>query len=213
MTATPIRVILIDDHPLVRSGLQQLLAGAPGIEVVGSFATGREAIDRVVDLAADVALMDISMPGMDGIVTTRALLEARPATRVVILTSFSEIDIVMSAMDAGASGYLLKDSEPDEVIRAIQASARGDVPFSPRVGRALLGARNQRPAQDILTSREEEVLALVGEGLANKQIARRLEISEKTVKAHLTHIFERLGVQSRTEAALWARDRSQGPKT
>lgn len=209
---TAIRVIVVDDHPLVRNGLQQLLGGAEGIEVVGSFATGREAVDGVQGAAPDVALMDVSMPGMDGIATTRALLEARPATRVVMLTSFAEDEMVLAALDAGASGYLLKDAEPDEVIRAIRAAFDGDAPFSPRAARVLVGPRSRQPQGDILTSREEEVLALVGEGLANKQIARRLGISEKTVKTHLTHVFERLGVQSRTEAALWARER-QGPRT
>jgi DNA-binding NarL/FixJ family response regulator len=205
--------MLVDDHPLVRSGLEQLLAGADGIEVVGTFATGREAVESVIEMSADVALMDISMPGMDGIAATRALLAKRPATRVVMLTSFAEAEMVLSALDAGASGYLLKDAEPEEVIRAIKATVLGDAPFSPRAARALLGARDRGAPQESLTAREEEVLTLVGEGLANKQIARRLGISEKTVKAHLTHIFERLGVQSRTEAALRWRERSQGRRT
>lgn len=205
--------MIVDDHPLVRRGLEQLLEGEDGIEVVASFATGKEAVEGAVEAAADIVLMDISMPGLDGVAATRALLAMRPASRVLMLTSFAEEDIVLSALDAGASGYLLKDAEPEDVIKAIHAGSRGEAPLSPRAARALLGSRGPRVPVDNLTTREEEVLALVGEGLANKQIASRLNISEKTVKAHLSRIFERIGVQSRTEAALWARDRLRGPTT
>lgn len=203
----PIRVMIVDDHQLVRSGLTQLIDGAEGVTVVGGFATGREAIGRVLELAPDVVLMDVSMPGMDGIAATRELLHTRPATRVVMLTSYSEDETVLAALDAGASGYLLKDADPDEVIRGVRAAAAGEAPLAPRAARALIGARGRPRSEEHLTPREEEVLALVGEGLANKQIARRLSISEKTVKAHLTSVFQRIGVESRTEAALWARAR------
>jgi DNA-binding NarL/FixJ family response regulator len=202
-----IRVMIVDDHPLVRHGLSQLLSREQGFEVVAAVETGRDAVEQVADLAPDVVLMDVSMPGMDGVTATRELLRRRPQTRVVMLTSYAEDETVISAIDAGASGYLLKDAEAGDLMKGVHAAARGDAPLAPRAARALLGARH-RPANDEhLTPREEEVLALVGQGLANKQIALRLGISEKTVKAHLTSVFQRIGVFSRTEAAIWARER------
>ena len=201
-----IRVAIIDDHPVLRRGLSEVLEAAEGVEVVGAFAGAREALEAVAAMAPDVVLMDVSMPVMDGVTATRELLRRRPATRVVMLTSYSDDATVLAALDAGATGYLLKDAEPDELLRGIRAAARGEAPLAPRVGRIVLGARRAPLSSDPLTARETEILALVGEGLANKQIARRLGISEKTVKAHLTNIFQRLGVGSRTEAALWARD-------
>jgi DNA-binding NarL/FixJ family response regulator len=201
-----IRVMIVDDHPLVRRGLSQVLDAVEGIELVGAFAGAREAIDVLIERGPDVVLMDVSMPGMDGIAATREMLRRRPVTRVVMLTSYAEDATVLSALDAGATGYLLKDAEADEVVRGIQAAALGESPLAPRVARVLLGARTSRVPGEPLTARESEILALVGDGLANKQIARRLGISEKTVKSHLTNIFQRLGVSSRTEAALWSRD-------
>ena len=201
-----IRVMIVDDHPLVRAGLGQLLGTDPEITVVGAFASGREAIENL-GLAPDVVLMDVSMPGMDGIAATREVLRRRPAARVVMLTSYSDDETVLAAIDAGASGYLLKDAEPDEVLRGVRAAAHGEAPLAPKAARVVLGSRTRPSGDERLTPREEEVLALVGEGLANKQIARRLGISEKTVKAHLTNVFQRIGAGSRTEAALWARDR------
>ncbi|HEV1997401.1 MAG TPA: response regulator transcription factor [Candidatus Dormibacteraeota bacterium] len=202
-----VRVMLVDDHPLVRSGLTQLLDAAEGLTVVGAAAGGREAVDTVMDLVPDVVLMDVSMPGLDGVAATRELLKRRPATRVVMLTSYAEDDTVLASLDAGACGYILKDAEPAEVIRAVFAAWRGEAPLASRAARVLLGARNRPRSEEALTPREEEVLSLVGEGLANKQIAKRLGISEKTVKAHLTSVFQRIGVESRTEAALWAQQR------
>jgi DNA-binding NarL/FixJ family response regulator len=204
---TVIRVLIVDDHPMVRQGLGALLRGNPEFEVVGALESGRDAADRIQELAPDVVLMDVSMPGMDGVAATRELLRHRPATRVVMLTSYAEDETVISAIDAGASGYLLKDAEPEEILRGIRAASRGEVPLAPRAARAVLGARRRPPSDEHLTPREEEVLALVGRGLPNKQIARELGISEKTVKAHLTSVFQRIGVFSRTEAALWARER------
>jgi DNA-binding NarL/FixJ family response regulator len=200
----PIRVLVVDDHPMVRRGLTSLLAGADGIELVAAVEGGRQAVDLVRQQPVDVVLMDLSMPEMDGVEATGELLRVKPATRVVMLTSYAEDDVVLAALDAGAIGYLLKDAEPDELLRGIRAAADGETPLAPRAARAVLSARTRAPADGMLTPREEEVLRLVGEGLANKQIARRLEISEKTVKAHLTSVFQRLGVSSRTEAALWA---------
>ena len=200
----PITVLIVDDHPLVRRGLLSLLNGAEGINVVGAAADGEEAVAEVTASRPDVVLMDVSMPGMNGMEAARRVLQAVPETRVVMLTSFSQRDVVVESFDAGAVGYLLKDAEPQELISGIRAAARGDAPVSPRAAKELLSARVQRRPLDELTQRERDVLALVGKGLANKQIAWRLGISEKTVKAHLGSVFDRLGVQDRTQAALWA---------
>ena len=200
-----IRVLLADDHGLVRDGLGRLLASVPDIEVVAVAADGAEAIRLAQEHRPDVILMDLRMPGMDGSEATRRLLEEDPATQVVILTSFSERDEIQSALDAGAIGYLLKDAEPDEVIRGVRAAAHGESPLAPKAARELLGSRSSAPASQ-LTDREREVLRLVTRGLPNKLIARELGISEKTVKAHLTAIFQRIGVADRVQAAMWARD-------
>ncbi len=202
-----IRVMVVDDHPLLRSGLSELLSAQEGIAVVAAVAGGREAVDQVVELAPDVVLMDVSMPGMGGVAATMEVLKRRPSTRIVMLSSYSEDETVLAAIDAGASGYLLKDAEPDELVRGVRAAARGEVPLAPRAARALLASRTRPATEGHLTPREEEVLDLVGEGLANKLIARRLGISEKTVKTHLTSVFQRIGVYSRTEAAIWVRER------
>jgi DNA-binding NarL/FixJ family response regulator len=199
--------MVVDDHPLVRSGLMQLLSSEEGIDVVAGVKSGREAIDMVVEAAPDLVLMDVSMPGMDGIAAAREMLRRRPSTRIVMLTSYAEEETVMAALDAGATGYMLKDAEPEELVRAVRAAARGESPLAPRAARAVLASRGVKAHEGQLTPREGEVLELVGEGLANKQIARRLGISEKTVKAHLTSVFQRIGVLSRTEAAIWWRDR------
>jgi DNA-binding NarL/FixJ family response regulator len=198
--------MVVDDHAVVRSGLEQLLATAPDIELVASAADGQEAVDRVADDRPDVVLMDLAMPVLDGVEATRRITEAHPEVSVVVLTSFSDNKRIMDALRAGASGYLLKHAGPDELLGAIRAAAEGGSPFDPKAARVLLDAqRVLRPAQD-LSAREEEVLRLVLEGLANKQIARRLGISERTVKAHLTNVFQALGVTDRTQAALWAKD-------
>jgi DNA-binding NarL/FixJ family response regulator len=199
------RVLLVDDHAVVRHGLANLLTTA-GVEVVGSLDDGALAEQAVLDLEPDLVLMDLSMPVMDGIEATRAVLAARPATLVIILTSFAEHARLHAALEAGAVGYLLKDAEPDDIIRALRDAAAGGVPLSPRAAAALLP--ENRPTSnatlDALTPRERDVLALVASGLPNKSIARRLEISEKTVKAHLTRVFAVVGVSDRTSAALWA---------
>jgi DNA-binding NarL/FixJ family response regulator len=205
-----ISVLVAEDHSVMRGGLVELLGVADDLEVVGTAANGTEAIELARDLRPDVVLMDISMPDVDGIAATGSILEAEPGARVVMLTAFSDRDRVVAALDAGAIGYLLKDSEPDEVLEAIRAAARGDAPLAPRAARELLAARSEEHRAD-LSSREREVLALVAEGLPNKLIARRLEISEKTVKAHLTSVFQRIGVSDRTQAALWAQRHGIGP--
>jgi DNA-binding NarL/FixJ family response regulator len=198
-----IGVLIVDDHGLVRAGLAELLGADDEIEVVGTAAHGEEALEVAARETPDVILMDLSMPGMGGAEATRRLLAAGTAARVVVLTSLSARERILDALDAGASGYLLKDAEPDELIRGVHAAARGESPLSPKAATEVLAARSdQRPALE-LSAREREVLELVGEGLPNKLIARRLEISEKTVKAHLTQVFAQLGVTDRTQAALW----------
>jgi DNA-binding NarL/FixJ family response regulator len=201
------RVMLVDDHPLVRAGLSGLLQSAEGVEVVADTGEPTQAAQLATEHAPDVVLMDLSMPEMDGIEATRAVLAARPETHVVVLTSFSDREQIIAALDAGAIGYLLKDAEPDELVRAVHAAARGDAPLAPRAARELLvsGLPLAGPL-DALSPREREVLACVREGLPNKRIAMRLEISEKTVKTHLTRVFETIGVSDRVAAALWARD-------
>jgi DNA-binding NarL/FixJ family response regulator len=207
-----IRVLIAEDHSVVRSGLSDLVDGADGISVVGAVATGEEAVELATELGPDVVLMDLSMPGAGGVEATRELLARLPEARVVALTAFSDRRRVLEALDAGAIGYLLKDVEPDDLFAAIRAAARGESPLAPKAATALVSARSERHGPD-LSPREEEVLALVAEGLPNKVIARRLEIAEKTVKAHLTSVFAAIGVTDRTQAALWARDNGVGPAT
>ena len=200
---TPVRVVLVDDHAVIRAGLQQLLAGTDDIVVVGTAANGAEALQVVRELKPDVVLMDLQMPGVDGVAATRNIRAEHLGVDVLVLTSFSDSERIVAALDAGAVGYLLKDADPEDVLQGIRAVSRGESPIHPRAARALLGVRAGSP-QVQLTAREREVLTLVREGLANKQIARRLDISERTVKAHLTSAFARIGVSDRTQAALWA---------
>jgi DNA-binding NarL/FixJ family response regulator len=199
-----IRVMVVDDHAIVRQGISDVLGSDEDIEIVALAKSGEEAISLAAELHPDVALMDLSMPGVGGIEATRRTIEASPGVRVVMLTSFAEPQHVNAALDAGAVGYLLKDAEPDELVRGVKAASRGEAPFSPRAAGALLSRRSERREIEDLTPREREVLDLVGQGLANKQISRRLGIKEKTVKAHLSNVFQRIGVSDRTSAALWA---------
>jgi DNA-binding NarL/FixJ family response regulator len=199
-----IRVLAVDDHPLALAGLRQLLGALDGIELVGTATGGDEAVRLAAERTPDVVLMDLEMPDKDGVQATRELLARRPGTAVVVLTSFSDRERILAALDAGAAGYLLKDVQPDELARAIEAAAAGEAPLHPRAARELL--RGWSAAEPQLSLREEEVLGLLAQGLPNKLIARRLEISERTVKGHLTRIFERIGVTDRTQAALWARE-------
>lgn len=204
MQEAPIRILIVDDHPLVRRGLADLLNGVSDMTVVATASDGEEAVAHVVEDRPDIVLMDVSMPGMTGIEACRRLLHAVPDTRVVMLTSFATRDVVVEAFDTGAAGYLLKDADPVELISGIRAAARGDAPLSPRVAKQLLEDRAQRRPLDDLTPRERDVLQLLARGLSNKQIAWRLGINEKTVKAHMSSVFDRLGVDDRTQAALWA---------
>lgn len=203
-----IRVLLVDDHRLVRDGLATLLAAAGDIEVVGTAADGAEVVAAAADCTPDVVLMDLSMPAVDGVQATKLLLRERPDVRVVALTSFSDQRQVAAALAAGAVGYLLKDTAPDALFDAIRAAHAGHAPLDPRVTKALLpsSAKPSPVAQTGLSAREIEVLRLAAKGLANKQIARSLGITEHTVKIHLGNVFRRIGVSDRTSAAMWARD-------
>lgn len=194
---------------MVRTGLEELLGSEDGIEVVAALGNGQEAFEAIGEASPDVILLDISMPVMDGIEATRRIVEADPDARVVILTASDGRDQIMAAIDAGALGYLLKDAEPEELLEGIRAAARGEAPLDPRAARELIAQRRRTQTPE-LSNRELEVLALVAEGMPNKRIAGRLEISEKTVKAHLTRVYERIGVSDRTQAALWARERGIG---
>ena len=199
----PVKVVLVDAHAVIRAGLEQLLAGTEDIEVVGTAANGAEAVEAVRRLRPDVVLMDLQMPVVDGVAATRSIMAEKLGVDVLVLTSYSDNERIIAALDAGAVGYLLKDAAPDDVLQGIRAVSRGESPIHPKAARALLGSR-AGSSQVQLTSREREVLGHVRAGLANKQIARRLDISERTVKAHLTSAFARIGVSDRTQAALWA---------
>lgn len=217
-----IRLVLVDDHEVVRAGLRMLLSGLSDLEVVGEAADGAQALDVVSVTEPDVVVMDLSMPGMDGVAATARICAEHPQVGVLVLTTFADRDHVTAAIDAGALGYVLKDADPATLAGAIRAAARGESPLDPRAARMLLvrrraggdgdgptsatpaagnGATDRATAD--LTARELEVLSLVGQGLSNRLIARRLGISEKTVKAHLTRVFTQVGVTDRVQAALW----------
>jgi DNA-binding NarL/FixJ family response regulator len=200
-----IRVVVVDDHAVVREGIGRLLDSADGIDVVALAGDGAEAVAMVTAMDPDVVLMDLSMPGMDGVEATRRLTAAESRASVVVLTTFGDQRHILDALRAGASGYLLKDAGPDDVIAAVRAASTGGAPLDPKAARVLLDSRRVAEPAAELTPREREVLDLLATGLANKQIARRLGITERTVKAHLTRIFQQLGVTDRTQAALWAR--------
>ncbi len=200
-----IRVLLVDDHTLVRAGLQRLLDQTSDIEVVAVAERGEEAVKLAEELTPDVILMDVSMPGQSGIESTRRICQKQQNAAVIMLTAATDRDRIIDAFDAGALGYLIKDSDPTVLIEGVRAAANGDAPLDPRAARAVLDNR-RKDSGPSLSSRETEVLLLVSDGMPNKLIARRLGISESTVKAHLTSVFSQLGVTDRTQAALWAKD-------
>ncbi|MFF0343322.1 response regulator [Kribbella sp. NPDC004875] len=199
-----IRVLIVDDHAIVRTGLSQLLGTADDIELVGAAGDGAEAATMAADLKPDVVLMDLSMPGTDGITATERIVAADPDAHVLVLTSFSDQTRILDALQAGAEGYLLKHSEPEVILTGIREIVSGGSPLDPKAARVLLTNRRSPGPDTKLTDREQQVLDMVGSGLPNKTIARRLGISERTVKAHLTNIYQRLGVTDRTQAALWS---------
>ncbi len=206
----PLRIVVVDDHEVVRRGLEQVVANVADMELIAAVGTGEAAVDLLELHRPDVMLMDLSMPGIGGIEATRQVCDRAAEldlrVHVIALTSFAEQKTVLAALHAGASGYLLKHATPEEVIAAIRSAHAGEAPLDPLAARALLDAERSHRRTPKLTTREAEVLDLVALGLANKQIATRLGIRERTVKAHLTSIFTALGVADRTQAALWARD-------
>jgi DNA-binding NarL/FixJ family response regulator len=198
-------VLLVDDHPLVRAGLTSLISTTDDLEIVGDAESGEQAVSMTGDLLPDVVLMDLSMPGIGGVEATRQILARHPQVHVVVLTSFADQERVADALAAGAVGYLLKDCDAREVLAAIRSAALGHAPLDPRVARALLPSASPS-LRESLSARELQVLRLVAQGMANKQIGRALGITERTVKVHVGHVFRRLGVTDRTSAAMWARD-------
>ncbi|MGB2963951.1 MAG: response regulator transcription factor [Anaerolineales bacterium] len=201
----PIRVMLVDDHEMVRKGLALFLKAFDDLELVGEAGSGAAAIQLCSEIMPDVILMDIAMPEMDGVVTTHAIRQQFPQIQVIALTSFIEGDLVKNALEAGAIAYLLKDVDADEIAQAIRAAHSGRATLSPDATQALVQSSNQPPVPGLdLTEREREVLALMVEGLNNTQIAEKLTVSPSTIKSHVSSILSKLGVTTRTEAVTLA---------
>lgn len=199
-----VRILLVDDHAVVRQGLRMFLALDPDLEVVGEATDGRDALHKVRATSPDVVLMDLLMPVMDGVAAIGAIKAGFPDVEVIALTSVLEDELVVGAVQAGAVGYLLKDTQADELCRAIKAAAAGQVQLAPEAAARLVREVRAPERPDVLTERETEVLGLLAEGQSNKQIAATLFIGEKTVKTHVSSILSKLGVPSRTAAALHA---------
>ncbi|GMQ79020.1 MAG: response regulator transcription factor [Anaerolineae bacterium] len=206
--AAPIQVLIVDDHAIVRKGTRALLAEVEGIEVVGEAADGQEAVDQATLLRPDVILMDLVMPGMDGIEAIRQIKSSQPDARILALTSFAADDKVFPAIKAGALGYLLKDADPEDLILAIKQVYRGEPSLHPSIARKVLQEirlpHRSPPTPDPLTSREKEILHLVAQGLSNQQIADQLSIAEVTVRTHVSNILSKLHLANRVQAALYA---------
>lgn len=200
----PIRILIVDDHTVVRQGLRMFLEMDPELEIVGEANNGAKALEQARQLKPDVVLMDLLMPVMDGITAIGALRRELPDTEVIALTSVLEDDKVVGAIRAGAIGYLLKDTEPAELRQAVKAAAVGEVQLSPKAAARLMREVRLPETPETLTERETEILRLVGQGKANKAIAHQLHISEATVKTHVANMMAKLGVTSRTQAALYA---------
>jgi DNA-binding NarL/FixJ family response regulator len=204
----PIRVMIVDDHPVVRNGLSGMFEAEDGFEVVGEAGDGAEAVRRAGALSPDVVLMDLRMPEMDGVSAIAALAAAGSPARVLVLTTYDTDSDVLSAIEAGATGYLLKDAPPDELFRAVRAAASGEAVLSPAVATRVVGQmRAPAASEEPLSARELEVLELVARGASNRDAAARLFISEATVKTHLMHIYSKLGVNDRAAAVAEAFDR------
>jgi DNA-binding NarL/FixJ family response regulator len=211
-----IRILLADDHAILRHGLRAMLDSTPEFEVVGEATTGEEAVTRSAELRPDVVLMDIQMPGLNGIEATRRVIEGDPNAGVVVLTMFKDDDSVFAAMRAGARGYVLKDAGGEEVLRVVRAVANGEAYFGPEIAKRLMGffsaPRPAAPSEAFpeLTAREHEVLDLIARGLSNTEISRRLFLSPKTVRNHISNIFTKLRVADRAEAIVRAREAGLG---
>lgn len=199
-----IRVLIVDDHAVVRQGLKMFLGLDPELEVVGEAENGEEAMQQAAELQPEVVLMDLLMPKMDGITAISAIRRELPDIEIIALTSVLEDASVVGAIRAGAMGYLLKDTQADDLCRAIKAAAAGQVQLSPQAAARLMREVKAPDSPETLTERETEVLRLIGQGLSNKEIARHLSIGEKTVKTHVSSVLGKLGVLSRTQAALHA---------
>ena len=212
---TPVRVLLVDDDDLMRAGLTAVLSSDETIDVVGEAPDGRAAVERAIELRPDVVLMDVRMPGLDGIAATRELLAVSPDIKVVVLTTFEQDDYIFGALTAGASGFLLKRTRPEELIAAIHTVAAGDSLLSPSVTRTVIQRVAGQPAPDLgaearldgLTARERDVLELIARGLSNGEIAATLVIEESTVKTHVRHILRKLRLRDRVQAVIFAYDR------
>ena len=205
-----IRVLVADDQAMVRSGFRLLLGGEEGIDVVAEASDGREAVQKAARFQPTVVLMDIRMPDVDGLEATRRIIEADPAARVLILTTFDLDEYVYEALRAGASGFVLKDDPPEQLIAAVRTVASGDALLSPTVTRRVIDKFSRAPRQepprglDELTEREREIFVLIAEGLSNAEIGSRLFISDTTVKTHITHLFQKLGLRDRVQAVVLA---------
>jgi len=195
----PIRLLIVDDHPVVRDGLRGLFTGDPDFEVVGKAGDGAEAVAMVERLGADVVLMDLRMPRMSGVEAIARLRGSAPSAHVLVLTTFDTDRDVLPAIEAGATGYLLKDAPREELIRAVRAASRGESVLSPAVAGRLMG-QVRKPARDTLSKRELDVLKLISDGATNREAASRLFVSEATIKTHLLHIYDKLGVRDRAGA-------------
>ena len=213
---TDIRLLIVDDQALVRMGFRMLLDAEPGIAVVGEAASGEQALALVTELRPDVVLMDVRMPGLDGIATTRRLLEISPQSRVIILTTFDLDEYAFGGLRAGASGFLVKDTRPEELLSAVRAVAGGEAAISGRVTRSMLELFGGKlPATDVtpdsstgaLTPRELEILVAIGEGLSNSEIAERFFVAESTVKTHVGRVLQKLDLRDRVQAVIFAYER------
>jgi DNA-binding NarL/FixJ family response regulator len=195
----PIRLLIVDDHPVVRDGLRGAFTGDPDFEVVGEARNGAQALAEVERVGADVVLMDLRMPEMGGVEAIERLRRRAPSVRVLVLTTFDTDSDVLPAIEAGATGYLLKDAPREELIRAVRAASRGESVLSPAVARRLMG-QVRKPARESLSQRELDVLRLIADGASNREAAARLFVSEATIKTHLLHIYDKLGVRDRAGA-------------
>lgn len=209
MTAGTIRIVIADDHPVVREGLAAMLSREPDIEVVGEASDGQEAVERVASLQPDIVLMDLQMPRLDGVEAIRQIREHYANVQTIVLTTYGDDESIFRGLEAGARGYLLKDAPRDELFRAVRAVARGESLLQPAVAIRLLDrfSRRSTPPLDALTERELDVLRLLAKGSANKEIGVQLHISESTVKTHVANIFQKLDVSDRTGAVTAALSR------